>query len=288
MCPGVFSESAYGDLDINKTYQYKAFGVPGLGLKRGLEEEVVVAPYAALLAVNVAPGETVRNLSRLAGLGLLGDYGYYEAMDFSRQPSSRGERGVIVQAYMAHHQGMGFLSLTNFLHGNSIQRRFHADARVRAVEPLLHERVPVLPPLHHISTRERVPSAESVGEVAPSVSKFDTPHTSTPKTQMLCNGRYGLMVTNAGGGYSQWGDREITRWRSDRTGIRGEPSATSARPIRIGCGPTPITRSAERSRRIPPLSPWTAPCSGAPTTAFTPKPRSSSRRKMTSRSGGSL
>jgi hypothetical protein len=111
---------------------------------------------------------------------------------------------------MAHHQGMGFLSLTNFIHGNPIQRRFHADARVRAVEPLLHERVPILPPLHHISTRERVPSLMSVGEVAPSVSKFDTPHTSTPKTQLLCNGRYGLMLTNAGGGYSQWGEFEIT------------------------------------------------------------------------------
>ena len=215
--PWGISESAFGDLDFNKTYQYKAFGVPELGLKRVLEEKVVVAPYATLLAVNVAPRETVQNLKRLANLGLLSDYGYYEAMDFSRQPSREGERGVIVQAYMAHHQGMGFLSLTNFIHGNPIQRRFHADARVRAVEPLLHERVPILPPLHHISTRERVPSLMSVGEVAPSVSKFDTPHTSTPKTQLLCNGRYGLMLTNAGGGYSQWGEFEITRWRSDRT-----------------------------------------------------------------------
>jgi len=216
--PWGISESAFGYLDLNETYQYKAFGVPGLGLKRGLEEEVVVAPYATLLAVNVAPRETVQNLKRLASLGLLNDYGYYEAMDFSRQPSRKGERGVIVRAYMAHHQGMGFLSLTNFLHGDPIQRRFHADPRVRAAEPLLHERIPIRPPLlHHISTRERVPSVTSVGEVAPSVSKFDTPHTSTPKTQVLCNGRYGLMVTNAGGGYSQWGSYEITRWRSDRT-----------------------------------------------------------------------
>ena len=216
--PWGISESAFGDLDLNKTYQYKAFGVPGLGLKRGLEEDLVVAPYATLLAVNVEPRETVRNLRRLASLGLLNEYGYYEAMDFSRQPSRKGERGVIVRAYMAHHQGMGFLSLTNFLHGNAIQRWFHADPRVRAFEPLLHERVPIRPQLlHHLSTREGVPSVMSVGEVAPSASKFDTPHTITPKTQMLCNGRYGLMVTNAGGGYSQWGGYEITRWRSDRT-----------------------------------------------------------------------
>ncbi|MGB6033707.1 MAG: glucoamylase family protein, partial [Bacteroidota bacterium] len=215
--PWGISESAYGDLDLNKTYQYKAFGVPDLGLKRGLEEEVVVAPYATLLAVNVEPKETVKNLRRLAGLGLLNEYGFYEAMDFSRQPSRKGERGVIVRAYMAHHQGMGFLSLTNFLHGNSVQRRFHADPRVRAVEPLLHERVPVLPPLHHISTREGVPTVMGIGEVAPSVSKFDTPHTSTPRAQILCNGRYDLMITNAGGGFSRWNGYEITRWRSDRT-----------------------------------------------------------------------
>jgi cyclic beta-1,2-glucan synthetase len=215
--PWGVSESAFGDLDINKTYQYKAFGVPELGLKRGLEEDIVVAPYAALLTVNVEPEETVRNLKRLAGLGLLNEYGFYEAIDFSRQPSPKGERGVIVRAYMAHHQGMGFLSLTNFLHGNAFQRRFHADLRVRAVEPLLHEQVPTLPPLYHISTRERVPSAMSAGELASSVTKFDTPHTGAPKAQILCNGRYGLMVTNAGGGYSQWGDYEITRWRSDRT-----------------------------------------------------------------------
>ena len=215
--PWGMSESAFGDLDINKTYQYKAFGVPSLGLKRGLGEEVVVAPYATLLAVNKEPQASIRNLRRLAKLWLFNDYGYYEAIDFSRQPSREGEPGVIVRAYMTHHQAMGFLSLTNFLHGNLIQRRFHADARVRAVEPLLHERIPVLPPLHHISTREGVPSVIDTGEVAPSVSKFDTPHTSIPKTQLLSNGRYCLMLTNAGGGYSQWNTLEITRWRSDRT-----------------------------------------------------------------------
>ncbi|MGA2975557.1 MAG: glucoamylase family protein [Spirochaetia bacterium] len=215
--PWGMSESGYSDLDTNKTYQYKAFGVPALGLKRGQGEELVVAPYASLLAVAIAPRKTVRNLKRLAILGLLNDYGYYEAMDFSRQPSRESERGVIVRAYMAHHQGMGFLSLDNFLHGNPLQRHFHADARVRAVEPLLHESIPVLPAQYHISTRQRVPSVDGFGEIAPSVSKFDSPHTGTPKTHLLGNGRYSLMVTNSGGGYSQWGDFQITRWRSDRT-----------------------------------------------------------------------
>jgi len=215
--PWGISESAFADLDFNKTYQYKAFGVPALGLKRGTEEQLVVAPYATLLALNLAPAETVRNLKRLAGLGLLSDYGYYEAMDFSRQQHRDGKHGVIIEAYMAHHQGMAFLALTNFLHDNPFPRRFHADARVRAFEPLLQERIPSIPPLHLISTRENVPVLMSSEAVAPISSTFTTPHTSTPRSLLLCNGRYGLMVTNSGGGYSQWNDREITRWRSDRT-----------------------------------------------------------------------
>src|SRR3990170_4183413 len=160
--PWGISESAYGDLDQDKNYQYKAFGVPELGLKRDLEQEVVVAPYATLLALAFAPRRAVRNLRRLAELGLLNDFGFYEAMDFSRRPRRRGERGVVVRAHMAHHQGMALLSLANFLHGNSFRRRFHADPRVRAVESLLQERVPTLAPLHYISTPERMPSVEGV------------------------------------------------------------------------------------------------------------------------------
>jgi len=215
--PWGISESASGDLDINKTYQYKAFGVPTLGLKRGLAEKTVITPYATLLAINIAPRESMRNLRRLADLGLLDDYGFYEAIDFSQQLTRKGESGVIVQAYMSHHQGMAFLALTNLLHGDSIQEYFHRDPRVRTVEPLLHERIPHLPPVDQIATPARISSIAALGEVAPSVSQFETPHTATPKTQLLCNGQYGLMLTNAGGGYSHWGDFEITRWRSDQT-----------------------------------------------------------------------
>ncbi|HVP19572.1 MAG TPA: glucoamylase family protein, partial [Spirochaetia bacterium] len=211
------SESAFADMDLNRIYQYRAFGVPALGLKRQSEEKAVIAPYATFLALGIAPRESVRNLRRLAALGLLDAHGYYDSIDFSRQPGRTGERGVVVQTYMAHHQGMSFLSLTNFLFSGAIRRRFHSDARVRSVEALLHERIPVLPSSHHISTRERAWSAQSVGGVAPSTSRFETAHTRTPKTQLLSNGRYSVMVTNSGGGYSQWGAEEITRWRSDPT-----------------------------------------------------------------------
>jgi len=215
--PWGISESAFADLDLAKTYQYKAFGVSALGLKRSLEEKLVIAPYATLLALHVAPVPAIQNLKRLDGLGMLNDFGYYEAMDFSRQQHREGKHGVIIEAYMAHHQGMAFLALTNFLHGNPFQRRFHGDSRVRAFEALLQERIPNLPPLQLLSTRQSE-AAFAVGDlVAPAGISFNTPHTATPKTLLLSNGRYGLMVTNSGAGYSQWGNQELTRWRSDQT-----------------------------------------------------------------------
>ena len=215
--PWGISESAYGDLDLNKTYQYKAFGVPWLGLKRDLEDDLVVAPYATLLAVGIDPKAAVQNLKRLKKQGLLNEYGFFEAIDFNRRPKSDAQPGVVVRAYMAHHQGMAFLALTNFLHDNSMQRRFHQDPRVKTAEPLLYERVPVSPPLHHISTRDELPSRIEAMGVAPSVSKFDSPHNITPKVQLLSNGQLSTMTTTAGGGYTRWKDIDVTRWRSDIT-----------------------------------------------------------------------
>ena len=215
--PWGISEAAYGDLDINKNYQYKAFGVPRLGLKRGLEEELVVAPYATLLALNLDPGSAVRNLKRMARMRLLDDYGFFESIDFSRARERQGGRGVIVRAYMAHHQAMSFLAIDNFIHDLVMQRRFHADSRVRATEPLLYERIPVSPALIRIPIEGRPEAGLAGTEVAPSVSRFVTPNTPTPKTLLLSNGRYGVMVTNAGGGYSRWRDLDITRWRADTT-----------------------------------------------------------------------
>ena len=215
--PWGISESAYGDLDLNRTYQYKAFGVPWLGLKRGLEQDLVVAPYATLLAIGLQPDAAIKNLDQLARLGLLDAYGYFEAIDFTRRPKPNAEPGVIVRAYMAHHQGMGFLALTNFIHDNVMQRRFHNDPRVKAAEPLLYERVPVSPPIHHISTREEIPSRVGAIGVPPSVSKFETADTITPKVQLLSNGQLSSMATNAGGGYTRWKEMDVTRWRADAT-----------------------------------------------------------------------
>lgn len=220
--PWGISESAFADLDQDKTYQYKAFGVPALGLKRGMDEQPVIAPYATLLALNLAPKAVLQNLKRLIDFDLLGDYGYFEALDFSRRPQrdvvgKARKRGVVIEAYMAHHQGMAFLALTNFLHDNPFPRRFHSDSRVRAFEALLQERIPVLPPLHLISTRPKEAELIDHDLVSPAGSVFTTPHTRRPRSLLLSNGRYGLMITNSGAGYSQWGDRELSRWRSDPT-----------------------------------------------------------------------
>ncbi len=215
--PWGISESAYGDLDLNKTYQYKAFGVPWLGLKRGLDEDLVVAPYATMLALAVDPRAAYKNLSRLEERGMLNDYGFFEAIDFNRRPKADANPGVIVRAYMAHHQGMGFLGLTNLLFDNIMQRRFHSDPRVKAAEPLLYERVPISPPIHHISTREEIPGRVGASGIAPSVSKFETAHSITPKVQLLSNGQLSSMTTSAGGGYTRWKGMDITRWRADTT-----------------------------------------------------------------------
>ena len=215
--PWGISESAYSDVDSNGTYQYHAFGVPGLGLKRSLEEGLVVAPYATMLSLAISPHEAVNNLKYLSRLGLYGDYGFYESIDLTRERNRDGEWGIIVEAYMAHHQAMSFLAIGNLVYGQAMQRRFHSDPRVRASEPLFFERVPVSPPIYQGAERDRVSSIAVADEVAQSTSTFTTPHSTYPKTQLLSNGRYSLMITGAGGGYSRWGDFDITRWRADST-----------------------------------------------------------------------
>ncbi|WP_084813680.1 GH36-type glycosyl hydrolase domain-containing protein [Desulfogranum japonicum] len=215
--PWGISESAYANLDLNKTYQYKAFGVPHLSLKGGSEDQLVVSPYAALLALSISPRETVKNIKMMAELGIFGAYGFFESMDFSRQAQRHGRRGIVVEAYMAHHQGMAFVALVNFLHGQPFCRRFHRDSRVRAFEPLLQERIPSHPPLHLIRTNHR--EQAMLGEDASSAkaSIFTSSHVLSPRSLLLSNGEFSLMVTNNGGGYSQWKEFELSRWRSDQT-----------------------------------------------------------------------
>ena len=216
--PWGVSESAYFAQDIEGNYQYRAFGVPGLGLKRGLADDLVVAPYACLLAAPLAPTEVLRNLERLRAAGMLGRYGFYEAIDYTvdRLPADRSG-GVVLPTYMAHHQGMSLLSLDNLLNGAPMQNRFHADPRVQAADLLLQERVPHQVPLRDppIEHAEHVPTSRRLP--APAVRRYVTPHTRSPRVHLLSNGSYTVMVTNAGGGYSRRQNLALTRWREDIT-----------------------------------------------------------------------
>ncbi|MFN0101070.1 MAG: GH36-type glycosyl hydrolase domain-containing protein [Bryobacteraceae bacterium] len=214
--PWGISESAYSALDSNKIYQYRAFGVPSLGLKRGLEEDLVIAPYATALALLVNPADSIKNLRRLLKAGMYGRMGYYESLDYTRQEERRGGKGVIVYAYMAHHQGMSLMALNNVLNRGVMRDRFHADRRIKAVEPLLFERIPSVPSMLVHRPSDQIPIRLLEGPSAPEYRVFDE-DTPTPRVQLLGNGRYALMITNTGAGYSRWGEFDITRWRSDTT-----------------------------------------------------------------------
>ncbi|OGA93175.1 MAG: hypothetical protein A3G27_01320 [Betaproteobacteria bacterium RIFCSPLOWO2_12_FULL_66_14] len=215
--PWGVSESAYNVRDLEFTYQYSNFGVPGLGLKRGLGENAVVAPYATALATMVDPGAAARNFARLAALGALGRYGFYEALDYTRARLPEGKDFAIVRAFMAHHQGMTVVALANSLLDGVMRARFHAEPSVQATELLLQERTPRDVALAH-PRAEEVQTAATVRDLdLPAVRRLRSAHDATPQAHLLSNGRYAVMVTGAGSGYSRWGDIGITRWREDAT-----------------------------------------------------------------------
>jgi cyclic beta-1,2-glucan synthetase len=219
--PWGISESAYSLVDRHDNYQYKAFGVPGLGLKRGLGDELVVAPYATALAATIGPASAARNFRRLTADGLRGDYGFYEAIDYShpRFEEATSDRksttGTVVRAFFAHHQGMTLVSIANALLGDVMVNRFHADLRVQATELLLQERVPRHAPMTRARPAEETRVAAAVPAAA--VRRYRSPHTPFPHAQFLSNGNYTAVVTNAGGGASFCRGRAVTRYREDST-----------------------------------------------------------------------
>ncbi|TAM60282.1 MAG: cyclic beta 1-2 glucan synthetase [Rhodanobacter sp.] len=214
--PWGVSESAYNMRDAHLTYQYRAFGVPGLGLKRGLGEDVVVAPYASALALMVAPAAACRNLQRLAEAGMQGRFGLYEAIDYTPVRLPLGQRRAVVHSFMAHHQGMSLLALDYALQNQPMQRRFESDPQFRATSLLLQERIPrtAAEYLHAAGFPE---PGEHLPVVEPRLRVFTDPDRPRPAVQLLSNGRYHVMVSSAGGGYSRCRELAVTRWREDIT-----------------------------------------------------------------------
>ncbi|MBI4632917.1 MAG: cyclic beta 1-2 glucan synthetase [Deltaproteobacteria bacterium] len=210
------SESGYNAIDVHLNYQYRAFGVPGLGLKRGLAEDLVIAPYASALALTVAPEEACLNLERLASEGVMGAYGFYEAIDYTPTRLPRGQSSSMVRSFMAHHQGMSFLSLASVLLDRPMQKRFESEPMFQATLLLLQERIPKATAFSVHTAELSESHTESTGTEAP-VRVFGSPNTPKPEVHLLSNGRYHVMITNAGGGYSRWKDIAVTRWREDST-----------------------------------------------------------------------
>ena len=214
--PWGMSESCYNMVDIRLNYQYRAFGVPGLGLKRGLADDLVVAPYASVLALMVAPEEACLNLQRLADEGCVGKYGFFEAIDYTPSRQRRGQSRTVVRAFLAHHEGMSLLSLAYLLLDRPMQKRFESDPQFQATTLLLQEQVPKATAFFSPAAELSDLRTAAVGPEMP-VRVFGTPDTPMPEVQLLSNGRYHVMVTNAGGGYSRWKDLAVTRWREDGT-----------------------------------------------------------------------
>ncbi len=239
--PWGISESGFAAQYLDGNYQYQAFGVPGLGLKRGLDQDRVIAPYATAMATMLVPREALANFRHLAQEGAEGDYGFYEAIDFTPERMPKGKRSIVVQSFMAHHQGMSLVAMTNALFADVMTLRFQAEPMVRAIELLLQERVPTDPPIVE-TTKPAAPavagltdaSTDAHGAVAvetaadgtgaggpgatataPMSRRLTTPFTPVPRTHILSNTQYHVMITNAGSGSSTCRGLDVTRWRED-------------------------------------------------------------------------
>ncbi len=211
--PWGISESCYNLVDAHLTYQYRAFGIPGLGFKRGLGQDLVIAPYASVLALLVDPLAACNNLERLTDDGFEGQYGFYEAIDYTSLRLSPGQTHALIQTFMVHHQGMSLLALSSFLLDQPMQKRFESDTQFQTSLLLLQERVPRSTGFYSGSDDEKITSTLTTSEIR----VIKNPDTAIPEVQLLSNGRYFVMVSNAGGGYSRWKEIAVTRWREDST-----------------------------------------------------------------------
>jgi cellobiose phosphorylase len=215
--PWGISESGYNRTDVQFNYQYRAFGVPGLGLKRGLAEDLVIAPYATAMALMVAPVAACENLQRLADDGRAGAYGFHEAVDYTPARLPPDETSATIKSFMAHHQGMSLLALVNLFHDCSMQRRFMACPLLKAADLLLQERVPKAAASVFIEDLKLEESRRPSGEGESVMRVFTNPTTPAPEVHLLSNGRYHVVISSAGGGYSRWRELAVTRWREDAT-----------------------------------------------------------------------
>ena len=213
--PWGVSESGFHSLDINLDYQYKAIGVPWLGLKRGLIEDAVTSPYSTFLALMVSPVEASQNIKYLKAEGLEGPYGFYEAADYTPERTNFQSQRVVIKSFMAHHEGMSLLALNNYLNHNIMQKRFSADPSVKAARLLLHEKVPVNILFTKDNKEKIITSKAKIYRDKGAYRKFSAPDFELPKAHVLSNGNYSVMLTDKGTGFSRNKTVDISRWRED-------------------------------------------------------------------------
>jgi cyclic beta-1,2-glucan synthetase len=215
--PWGVSESAFNARDLQFNYQYGPFGIPGLGLKRGLSDDLVVSPYSTALAAMVEPRAAIDNMRRLIREGALTNFGFYESIDYTKERLQPDQDLALIKTFMAHHQGMILVALDNLLNNNVMQQRFHSEPLVQATELLLQERIPRGVTLARPNAEEVRPDGTQKRMSAPDPRRYDSADLPTPRTQLLSNGVYSVVVTTAGSGYSACGGIAVSRWREDVT-----------------------------------------------------------------------
>ena len=214
--PWGISESGYYAFDLNLNYQYRAFGIPALGFKRDLPDDLVITTYASLLGLSLQPQAVLENMAHLEKLNMLGRFGFYEALDYTRTRLYAGQKHAIVQSYMAHHQGMLLMATCNYLLSDVMVKRFHADERIQSVELLLQEKIPQNPPIEYPHSDEPANLPQEIRSVASAPWRVPV-NSPIPQVHVLSQGDTSLLITNAGGGFSQWREFALTRWLTDTT-----------------------------------------------------------------------
>ena len=210
--PWGISEAAFNLRDLNNNYQYKAFGIPWLGLKRGLADEMVVSSYGTIMAINDAPVDTIENIKRLEKEGMYGKYGFYESIDYTLNRLRKGEKSAVVKTYMAHHQGLILLSLDNLFNKNILQTRFMNNPEIEAVEILLEERMPE----NVIITKEQKEKVEKVKNIdyeTYAVREFNKPFDKLKNINLISSEDYSILMDQKGNGYSKYKDIVVNRFK---------------------------------------------------------------------------
>jgi cyclic beta-1,2-glucan synthetase len=219
--PWGVSEAGYNARDLQLNYQYGPFGIPGLGLKRGLSHDLVISPYSTLLAAMINPAASIKNLKHLMSKQLLTKFGFYESIDYTAGRHTENQKFTVIKSFMAHHQGMSLVAINNVVNQNIMQARFHNEPCVKATRLLLQERIPreiipALPKAAEVEIKEEL-DEEHHATVNTYVRQYSDPNESSPHVQLLSNRKYSVMISTAGGGYSKCGDRAVTRWSDDAT-----------------------------------------------------------------------